>query len=109
MANDSETSAWAADRPHKLIYLTRQRRGAKRHRLGCAGFGCVGEIDQPVDLAEQLLRGSQDFANIGEDIDATTVPHVLDDQLAVAFDRIERRAQIVSNSPWDGFLTIQLL
>src|SRR5579863_2199853 len=84
------------DRPHKLSDLPGERCVVKlRSRLAVAGLGRVGQIEKSVDLHEQLLGRGQDLANINQNLGATAVTRVLDDEFAVAFDRVQRRAQIV--------------
>ena len=47
-------------------------------------------------MPEELLGGGYDLCDIGEQVFAAVIARFFQDQFAIAFDRVERRPQIMS-------------
>ena len=52
-------------------------------------------FDHRVDLQQQLIRRFADFVEIRQELRLSGIAHVLDQHFAIAFNGIERRAQVV--------------
>ena len=57
----------------------------------------LGEVEDVVDEPEQVLAGGLDLLEVGDDVGMARGRRVLREHLAVAEDRVQRRAQLVAH------------
>ena len=102
-------SAWRAAPPAGSGCTVRNTSATRSSLLRPGGaFGRLGQLParqrrHGVDLAEQLVGGGFELGEVGAQRMLGIRLHVLDQKLAVAFDGVERRAQIVPQAAMEFF------
>jgi hypothetical protein len=110
LAGAQHRSVFGADELEPVRLRGRERRGQglqlvdqgrQVHRLEIdlhAARLDLADVEQVVDESEQMLAGRLDALEIGQDFGLAAVGHLLLEDLGVADDRVERRAQLVTHA-----------